>query len=740
MEKPVYLDYNATTPIDNEVKEAMQPFLEHFFGNPSSAHLYGVQTKKAVEDARRQIARLLNCFPDEIVFTSGGTEANNYAIKGIAFQNRSRGNHIITTQIEHPAVSEVCRFLETQGFLVSCLPVDEFGRIDPEELERMVTSSTILISVMHANNEVGTIQPIEEISHIARKHNIVFHCDAAQSAGKIPVDVKKMGVDLLSLAGHKFYAPKGIGVLFVRRGVQLQKLMHGANHEQNLRAGTENVLEIAGLGKAAEVALRDLQKNTLHMQAMRDLLFDLLKTSSLDIRLNGHPRLRLPNTLSIGFAGIEANVLLDELGGIAASAGAACHADQVDVSPVLTAMDVPVRYAMGTIRFSTGKKTTEHEIREAARLVTDAVNRLKPVENNAEAPDEVMAEGVVKLTRYTQGLGCACKIRPQYLEKVLMDMPPVFDKNVLVGTSTSDDAAVYKMTDDIALVQTLDFFTPVVDDPWSFGAIAAANALSDIYAMGARPLFALNIVGFPSNRLPMQVLKDILRGASDKAAEAGISILGGHTVEDPEPKFGMVVSGILHPDKIITNSGARPGDVLVLTKPIGTGIISTAVKRNLADEKTARAALDVMISLNASAASLMEQFSVHACTDITGFGLLGHLNEMMAGSSTSCKIEAVNVPVIDGVEELVMAGAVPGGTRNNMDFVAPHVQWPDQIPEYLKLILCDAQTSGGLLLAMEAVHADRYILEMEHQFHLSAWKIGVVTESGEKRIEVEYTS
>ncbi|TVQ15771.1 MAG: selenide, water dikinase SelD [Bacteroidetes bacterium] len=739
MSKPIYLDYNATTPIDAEVAEAMKPFLDHLFGNPSSMHQYGVQTRQAVELARRQIAQFINCFPDEVVFTSGGTESNNYAIKGAAFQNRHKGNHIITSQIEHPAVSEVCRFLETQGFEVSYLPVDSKGRLDPAQLEREIKAQTILITVMHANNEVGTIQPIEEISLIARQHGIVFHSDAAQSAGKIPVDVKKMGVDLLSLAGHKLYAPKGVGALFVKRGVPLQKLMHGANHEQNLRAGTENVLEIAGLGKAAEVAARDSKSNALHMKAMTDLLYGLLKDSLTDIRLNGHARLRLPNTLSIGFGGVQANLLLDELEGIAASAGAACHADQIDVSPVLTAMQVPEHYAMGTLRFSTGKQTSEAEIREAARLVIQSVTRLQSSSMVEETP-EVTDNQPVRLTRYTQGLGCACKIRPQYLEKVLMDMPPVFDKNVLVGTSTADDAAVYRLTEDLALVQTLDFFTPVVDDPWTFGAIAAANALSDIYAMGAKPMFALNIVGFPSNRLPMQVLKDILKGASDKATEAGISILGGHTVEDPEPKFGMVVSGIVHPEKFISNSSARPGDVLILTKPIGTGIIATAVKRNLADEKTARAAINVMIELNASAAALMEHYPVSACTDITGFGLMGHLNEMMTGSDVSCRIDAMNVPLIEGVADLAISGVIPGGTRNNMEHVANVVKWANEIPEYLKLILCDAQTSGGLLIALEAEQADKYLEELERKYNMKASRIGVVSDPGSFRIEVAYNN
>jgi cysteine desulfurase len=731
---PVYLDYNATTPIDPEVKEAMQPFLEQYFGNPSSSHLFGVQARQAVETARRQTATLINCMPDELIFTSGGTEANNWALKGAAYQLRPKGNHIITTTTEHPAVTEVCLFLQTQGFNVTFLPVDENGVVKIEDLKNAITPSTILVSVMHANNETGVIQPIEAIGEITRSKGIIFHCDAAQSAGKIPVDVKKMNVDLLSLAGHKFYAPKGVGALFVRQGVHLQKLMHGASHEQNLRAGTENILEIAGLGKAAEIAHRDLERNATHMKEMRDLLHRLLAESLTQIRLNGHPDARLPNTLNISFRNTDANILLDGLTGIAASAGAACHSDRVDISPVLLAMNVPEEYARGTIRFSTGRRTSESEIRYAARMIVETVKKLQP---GHETTDELISDsGPVKLTRYTQGLGCACKIRPQYLEKVLQDLPPVFNPDVLVGTSTSDDAAVYRINSDTAIVQTVDFFTPVVDDPYAFGAIAAANALSDIYAMGARPLFALNIVGFPSNRLPMQVLKDILRGASDKAAEAGISILGGHTVEDPEPKFGMVVTGLIHPEKVLKNGGAQPGDLLVLTKPIGTGIISTAVKRNMAGAELAAKAIEIMSTLNNKSAHLMEQFPVHACTDVTGFGLMGHLNEMIAASDVSCKIFASQVPVIDGVYDLAMAGAVPGGSRNNLEYVADYIDWDSSISATMQLILCDAQTSGGLLIALPAKKAHEYIRQLKSLSNIHAVVIGEVVEMEDFRIQI----
>ncbi len=723
MTTPIYLDYNATTPVDPEVASAMRPFLDELFGNPSSTHAFGVSTKKAVENARQQLAALLNCFPDEIIFTSGGSESNNYSIKGAAYQNRDRGNHIITTSIEHPAVTEVCHFLAAQGFKITFVDVDEFGMVDPADIEKAITPATIMISVMHANNEVGTIQPIIEIGEIAKKHQVIFHCDAAQSVGKIETDVRKMGVDLLSVAGHKLYAPKGIGALFIRRGIKLQKLIHGADHEQNLRAGTENVLEIAGLGRAAEIAKRDLEKNSQHSKMLRDRLHEGLVAELPEIKLNGHSEKRLPNTLNVSFPKIEANTLLSEIEGVAASAGAACHSERVDVSAVLTAMKVPLDFAMGTVRFSTGKFLTTADIDKATGIILNAVERLKPKNVRTENVEQIFT-GEIKLTHFTHGLGCACKIRPQYLEQVLKDLPACFDKNVLVGNDTSDDAAVYLINSETAIVQTVDFFTPVVDDPYYFGAIAAANALSDIYAMGARPLFALNIVGFPDNRLPMQVLKDILRGAADKAAEAGISILGGHTVEDTEPKFGMVVTGVVHPDKVITNSGAKPGDALILTKPIGTGIIATAVKRGLADEKTAHAAREVMAQLNAKAAKAMENFDVNACTDVTGFGLLGHLKEMVEGSKVTAEIFANLVPQIAGAYELAVAGAIPGGTKNNMDFVSKVVSWDNDVPELMKIMLCDAQTSGGLLVSLPDDVAQVYIQKLRDDHHITGVKIG----------------
>lgn len=374
---PIYLDYNATTPIDPRVAQAMAPFLHQHFGNPSSTHAFGVEARQAVEKARSQVADLLGCQPGEIVFTSGGTESNNMAIRGAAEVLKARGGHIITSAVEHPAVLEPCRYLERQGLRLTVLPVDEYGRVDPAQVEAVLTNETILISIMHANNEVGTIQPIEEIAKISRERGVLFHTDAAQSLGKIPVRVDDLGIDLLSVAGHKFYAPKGVGALYIRSGVDLEELMHGADHEAGRRPGTENVLEIVGLGQAAEIVAADMAKNAAHMHDLRERLWRGLQEGLGDpdsIRLNGNPDERLPNTLSVGFRGIEANTLLAKIvDRVAVSAGAACHADGVDVSSVLQAMDVPMEFAMGTVRFSVGKISTAAEINRAVQVIVEAV-------------------------------------------------------------------------------------------------------------------------------------------------------------------------------------------------------------------------------------------------------------------------------------------------------------------------------------------------------------------------------
>ncbi len=357
----IYLDYNASTPIDPAVVAAMRPFLEEAFGNPSSGHWASTPAKAALERARAQVAALLGSTPEEIVFTSGGSESNNLALNGTFFALREKGDHIITTTVEHPAVLAPCRFLERLGARVTYLPVDSTGRVDPEDVRRAITPRTILISVMHANNEVGTIQPIEEIGAIAREHGIRFHTDAAQSASKIPARVDDLGVDLLTIAGHKLYAPKGIGALFVRHGVELEPLIHGAGHESGRRAGTESVLLATGLGAACELG-QDLAAME-RIRTLRDRFWQALQDRFGNrVVLNGHPDHRLPNTLNVAFVGMVGANVLGGLDGVAASTGSACHSGRVELSPVLAAMGVPEKVGMGAVRFSLGRHTTDDEI------------------------------------------------------------------------------------------------------------------------------------------------------------------------------------------------------------------------------------------------------------------------------------------------------------------------------------------------------------------------------------------
>jgi cysteine desulfurase len=368
--KTICLDYNASTPIAPEVVDAMRPFLNRHYGNPSSPHWAGAPAKQAIEKARSQVATLLGCSPPEIIFTSGGTEANNHAIKGAFFALRQCGNHIVTTQIEHPAVLQPCRFLETVGAEVTRLPVDGAGMVDPDDVRKAITPRTILVSVMHANNEVGTIQPIAEIARITRERGVLFHTDAAQSVGKIPTKVAELGVDLLSVAGHKLYAPKGVGALYIRPGVQLEPLMHGAGHESGRRAGTENVLHDVALGAACELAAMDLDSRRARMKELRDHFHAGMKDVFGDeLRLNGHPTERLPNTLNISFAGRIGSEVLEALDGVAASTGSACHSGRHELSPVMKAMGLSENIALGAVRFSLGRGTTIEELDHVLHLL-----------------------------------------------------------------------------------------------------------------------------------------------------------------------------------------------------------------------------------------------------------------------------------------------------------------------------------------------------------------------------------
>lgn len=362
MSKPIYLDYNATTPIDPRVVKAMIPYLEENFGNPSSSHYYGKINKEAVNKARKQLSELLGCDENEVIFTSGGSESNNFAIKGVAFANQAKGNHMITSAIEHPAITNPCRYLEKFGFKTTYLPVDEYGLVNPADVKKAITKETILITVMHANNEVGTIEPISEIGEIAKESGIYFHTDSAQSVGKIPVLVKELNVDLLTVAAHKFYGPKGIGALFIKEGVKIDPFIHGAGHEFGKRAGTENVAGIVALGEAANIAKNEMANYSSDVLALREKLYRGILEIANKVKLNGHPSRRLPNTLNISFLGLDGADLLAKLDGVAASTGSACHDGISRVSDVLVAMGVDSYAGFGSVRFSLGKFNTEEEI------------------------------------------------------------------------------------------------------------------------------------------------------------------------------------------------------------------------------------------------------------------------------------------------------------------------------------------------------------------------------------------
>jgi cysteine desulfurase len=388
--QPIYLDYNATTPVDPAVLDAMLPYLREQFGNPSSTHGLGKSAHQAVELARAQVAQLLGAEADEVVFTGGGSEASNYALKGAVFgqilaktmvgslikgmfRRWGREAHIVISAVEHPATTQPCDFLRRLGCRVTVVPVDRLGLVDPDDVRKALDHSTAIVSIMHANNEVGTLQPIDEISKITREHAVLLHTDAAQSLGKVAVDVNALGVDLLTLAGHKLYAPKGVGVLYVRRGARLEPFLHGAGHEGGRRAGTENVPYLVGLGKACEVARQALPETPGRLRAFRERLWEKLRAGLGErVILNGHPERRLPNTLNANFIGHVGSDLLDKMPEIAASTGSACHEGKVTQSPVLCAMGVPPEIGRGALRLTVGRFTTEDEVDRAAEILVRA--------------------------------------------------------------------------------------------------------------------------------------------------------------------------------------------------------------------------------------------------------------------------------------------------------------------------------------------------------------------------------
>ncbi len=380
MSDPIYLDYNATTPVDPEVVEAMLPYLRGHFGNPSSDHLYGQRAAEAVARARGEVAGLIGAESDQVIFTGCATEANNLAIQGTARARRDRGRHLITSAVEHPSVAEPLRRLAAEGWEVTVVPVDNNGRVEPGSLEEALRPDTALVSIMHANNEVGAIQPIAELAHIARAHGVPFHTDAAQSAGKIPVDVEALGVDLLTLAGHKFYAPKGVGALWVCPGTPLEPLFAGGGQERAFRPGTENVPHLVALGTAARLARVRLEEEAPRLRVMRDRLYRWLAKDIPGLILNGHPDERLPNTLNLSFPGVDGRELLGRAKDVAASVGAACHAAGGPAGGVLGAMGIAGARARGAVRLSVGRPTTERDLERAAAELVAAWRSLTAVQ------------------------------------------------------------------------------------------------------------------------------------------------------------------------------------------------------------------------------------------------------------------------------------------------------------------------------------------------------------------------
>ena len=378
--KRIYLDYAATTPTHPKVVEAMQPYFSERFGNPSSIHSFGQEAKAAIEKAREKVAGLIGTRPEEIIFTSGGTEADNFALEGIAFANEKKGNHIIISSIEHHAVTECCEFLKKRGFQITCLPVNKDGLVDPEEVRKAIIDKTILVSIMHANNEIGTIEPIAEISKIVKEKGIYFHADAVQTAGHLPVNVDKLGVGLLSMSAHKLYGPKGVGALYIRKGTRMVSFLHGGGQENNCRASTENVPGIVGFGVAAELALEDVNNGeSRKLIPLRDKLIKGILEKIPDSQLNGHPALRLPNNVNVSIKYVEGEAMLLnlDLEGIAASTGSACSSGSLEPSRALMAIGLSHELAHGSLRFTLGRLTTEEEIDKVLMVLPKIVEKLR---------------------------------------------------------------------------------------------------------------------------------------------------------------------------------------------------------------------------------------------------------------------------------------------------------------------------------------------------------------------------
>ncbi|MBP1620183.1 MAG: selenium donor protein/cysteine desulfurase NifS,TIGR03402 [Acidobacteria bacterium] len=737
----VYLDYNATTPVDPRVIEAMRPALASLFGNPSSGHRPGRAARAAVEEARERVAACLGAESDEIVFTSGGSESDNQAIHGVVAARG--GGHVVVSAVEHPAVLEPARALAAEGRIrLTVVPVDRFGRVDPDEIERALAADTVLVSVMLANNEVGTLEPVAEIAARCRRRGVLVHTDAAQAVGKVPVDVGTLGVDLLTVAGHKLYAPKGIGALFVRRGVELAPLIRGAGHERGLRSGTENVASIVGLGVACSLAAAELAEERERLAALRDRLEAMLAEGFPALVRHGHPVERLPNTASVAFPGVDANLLLTRLADeVGASAGAACHTDAVHPSAVLLAMGVDAAMAMSTVRFSVGRFSTADEVERAARRVVEVARELagdRATSSAAPGPG-------VRLTRFTHGLGCACKLQPRLLEEVVRRLPRPQHAEILVGAFRRRlrvaAAGRHGAGPDTRLLHAGGRRATAVR--CDRRGQRALRRLRDGRDPAVRPqhcwLPGRRAAGRGAARDPGRRAGG-RRGSRRRRARrphrrghrAEVR-LGRHRHDRRRPALAQRRRGA---DQLWRNAGAREGDLLVLTKPLGVGIWATAAKHDAADAAGWARACATMRRLNAAGAAALRPARPRAVTDVTGFGLLGHLHELLAASRCDGEVWLGAVPVLDGTRRLIALGEVPGGTRANLEHAAAFTSFAEGIVVDDRLLLADAQTSGGLLAAVPADAAGPLLERLHDGGDDGAAIVGRITGPGDGRVRV----
>ncbi|KAH0577715.1 Cysteine desulfurase / Selenide, water dikinase [Spironucleus salmonicida] len=772
---PIYLDHNGTTPMCQEVCDEMSKLLQiqdgktFCFGNPSSAHIYGFQAKEKLEESRKHVADLFNISKDFVYFTSGGTESNNMVIIGLSQLNE--GREIISGPCEHPSIEEPIiyakRAYSVKHKILNCLKT---GEPDVAQLESLLSPQTFLVTTMLAQNEIGTLTDTQEMYYTIKSYNeahgtsILFHVDASQAVGKTAV---AFCCDLMTIAPHKFYGPRGIGCLLSRQ--RPPKIAYGAPQERSCRPGTENLLAIVGMAKACEVAGRDLQVRVQSSCRKVQKMYDVLQASNLDFAVNGaagillengkfashfsqNEQICISNTLSVSFRNCPANSIISSLAdSVCISAGAACHSDRIDISQTLKSIGLDQQYAMGTIRISVGEFVSLEEAEIGIQKIIQVVkyyqsgnmmrldelsaltSSLQP-ENSVKSEEIVLQNVELQIEKYpdtvqnsvaltescpvisktqnllnlTSGLGCACKLRPQALSRVLQSINFGKDPNILVSQATADDACVYQL-DNQLLVSTTDFFSPVIDDAYLFGKISAANALSDVYAMNSKPIFAIAIAGFPSNRMSEDSMIQVIQGAVDKCQEAGIVISGGHTIESIEPFFGLCVNGIQNRiEKIKLNrieEKVCQNDIyLVMTKKLGVGMLTTAMKRGLIQNRQNYKEIYDELVWNMETLNIIKQElpdQVVALTDITGFGLAGHLSEMLIQDGLSAEIYTKSIPVLKGVQQIYdLYQKIVLTNENNKIYVANNNFKLDDVPFFTDLVT-DATTSGGLLFAVK---------------------------------------